>query len=606
MGSRQDPTTKLDHDPPIKLYRLGIRTGIKVDPRTAKVIRTLAAVIVVGSTTYAGIKAINQGMEKLANLLEPSAAKVTELKQQKLIDAPRHNYQVDFKAIKLQGKTPTGDSILMCGLKHQGHNLELITGVHFMEMSNEARRYGIDFKITAVQGSLNNALQIEGNEAIAWVKQQGLLFGFTSLKDKAGQEVQKGLFEFNRDQATKDYLSLADNLRPTHAKGSVFGILQQLKMPDSGITIPFENKDFTDYFTSAGLVHGFVPQNFKVNQPETSYTYVYDSKLAHKLLSDLSSEGVNSFKFCKLQGTLWNTIENQYPYLSSQQVGRTVDLALKINKLLDPSFNPTKLQLKSQLVIPDLQSSETQLLLSKAVPTNQIDQVPTVTNAKKHSKVTEVMNAANLSKLAVTDDGLYLIKTFEAFREARYLCQGGVPTIGYGCTRPNIVNGPELSEPQAVAVLSQDLDKHVKRVKQIVKDKVLAELTPNQFAALVSFDFNTGALDKSTLCAELNKGNMNIGAYLCLFNKVRENGSGEHVFSKGLFRRRLSEMLLYYGAKGADSYITPDSYDQWAKELAFDPDVKFKDKNQEKVFVASMIGKAQQERIKNLEQLVKN
>ncbi len=598
--ARQQQTDKLappSEEP--KLHRLGIRTDLPINSHTQKVIRSIRAILIVGTSVTAGLKTVNYGLEKLA-YPEHQLAKeesITNKNQLQLIDAPRHNYQKDFVPTILQTTGTKGETVHFCALNYQGKNLELITGVHFMEMSNEARRYGIDLKIGSVEGQLNNVLQLETELAISWVKKQGLLFGFTPLKDSTGVEVRSGLFEFNRDQATKDFLALPDNLKPSYAEGCVFGFIQQLKMPDRGITIPFSNQEFTNYFTSAGLVHGFIPSNFQTNKPETTYTYSYEPEKAHQMLTALSSERVNSFKFTKLQGTLWKTIDNQFPYLSSAQVSKTVELTIKLNTLLDRSFNPNRLNDNAQIIIPDLRASEAQEILKLTKQNGDQDSRLESISKTIEPKPTEKMSVINLAKLCVSKDGLDLIKTFESFRANKYLCQAGVPTIGYGCTRPTIVNGPALSEKQAVAVLSEDLSKHVKRVENLITTSTLKQLTPNQFAALVSFDFNTGALDKSTLCAELNKGNKDIGAYLCLFNKVRENGTGTYIFSDGLFRRRLSEMLLYYGANGKDSYVTPETYNNWAKSSGRNPNDDFKNKAAEKMFVALMIKKAQTERL---------
>lgn len=59
-------------------------------------------------------------------------------------------------------------------------------------------------------------------------------------------------------------------------------------------------------------------------------------------------------------------------------------------------------------------------------------------------------------------------------------------------------------------LLLTGLSRFEARVDRLVKVK----LTDNQFAALVSFDFNTGALEKLTLPKKLNRSDFN--AVLCL------------------------------------------------------------------------------------------
>jgi GH24 family phage-related lysozyme (muramidase) len=69
---------------------------------------------------------------------------------------------------------------------------------------------------------------------------------------------------------------------------------------------------------------------------------------------------------------------------------------------------------------------------------------------------------------------------------------------------------------------------------------VTVPLEPWQFDALVSFDYNTGALGKSTLLKKLNAGDFE-GAALEFH---RWNKGGGKVLA-GLTRRRASEALLF-------------------------------------------------------------
>ncbi|QMV27382.1 glycoside hydrolase family protein [Brucella sp. BO3] len=77
----------------------------------------------------------------------------------------------------------------------------------------------------------------------------------------------------------------------------------------------------------------------------------------------------------------------------------------------------------------------------------------------------------------------------------------------------------------------------------LVERLVKVPLTDNQFAALVSFDFNTGALDKSTLLKKLNKGD-----YAAVPVELMKwvNAGGKKI--NGLVNRRAAEAGLW--AKG--------------------------------------------------------
>ena len=102
--------------------------------------------------------------------------------------------------------------------------------------------------------------------------------------------------------------------------------------------------------------------------------------------------------------------------------------------------------------------------------------------------------------------GLSLVKQWEGLKTTAYRDVAGVLTIGYGHTSaagaPKVTPGMAIGDKDAERILKSDLAKFEARVERLVK----VPLTDNQFAALVSFDFNTGALDKSTLLKKLNKG----------------------------------------------------------------------------------------------------
>jgi lysozyme len=140
--------------------------------------------------------------------------------------------------------------------------------------------------------------------------------------------------------------------------------------------------------------------------------------------------------------------------------------------------------------------------------------------------------------------GLSLVKQWEALRTAAYRDAVGVWTIGYGHTNaaggPVVTAGMKITAEEADIILQSDLSKFEVRVDRLVK----VALTDNQFAALVSFDFNTGALDKSTLLKKLNKGDYN-AVPVELMKWV--NAGGKKL--NGLVNRRSAEAGLW--AKGA-------------------------------------------------------
>ncbi len=106
----------------------------------------------------------------------------------------------------------------------------------------------------------------------------------------------------------------------------------------------------------------------------------------------------------------------------------------------------------------------------------------------------------------VTQEGLDLIKRFEGFSPAVYICPGGWPTIGYG----HVVRGDEreqfedgIEESIGEELLRLDVEVAERAVLRLIQ----VPLSDGQFDALVSFTFNlgAGALQRSTLRRKVNR-----------------------------------------------------------------------------------------------------
>lgn len=139
--------------------------------------------------------------------------------------------------------------------------------------------------------------------------------------------------------------------------------------------------------------------------------------------------------------------------------------------------------------------------------------------------------------------GLSHIMQWEGKRLVAYQDVASIWTIGYGHTTaagiPRVREGMRISDKEAEDILKSDLRKFEDRVSRLVK----VPLTDNQFAVLVSFDFNTGALHKSTLLKKLNAGDYDaVPAELMKW----VNAGGKRV--QGLVNRRAAEAGLW--AKG--------------------------------------------------------
>lgn len=130
------------------------------------------------------------------------------------------------------------------------------------------------------------------------------------------------------------------------------------------------------------------------------------------------------------------------------------------------------------------------------------------------------------------------IKKAEGLRLKAYLDTGGVWTIGYGHTGPEVVEGLTITLDGAERLLREDLRTAEGHVNKLVK----VALTQNQFDALVSFVYNIGggAFKESTMLRLLNAGDYE-GAANQFPRWNKDNGK----VVAGLTNRRREERELF-------------------------------------------------------------
>ena len=150
-------------------------------------------------------------------------------------------------------------------------------------------------------------------------------------------------------------------------------------------------------------------------------------------------------------------------------------------------------------------------------------------------------------------DGRALIEAFEGCDRpivnrpgffTTYYDEVGVLTLGFGHTNlgniaPRIVQGSVWSQQQCADALSNDLARFEKDVALLFPKTIL---TQHQFDALVSLDFNTGSLARSSIPGKIIAGNLNAATATLL----QYNHAGGQVLA-GLTRRRMAEKLLFEG-----------------------------------------------------------
>lgn len=134
--------------------------------------------------------------------------------------------------------------------------------------------------------------------------------------------------------------------------------------------------------------------------------------------------------------------------------------------------------------------------------------------------------------------GLSLIESFEGDALRAYRDSGGIESIGFGHTG-DVTPGEVITQAQALAYLKGD----VASATAAVAGCVQVTLTPNQFSALISFEYNTGGLPRSPGLACINGGRFAEAwdDHFCLWI---HDAAGN--VDDGLVRRRAAERALFF------------------------------------------------------------
>ncbi len=142
--------------------------------------------------------------------------------------------------------------------------------------------------------------------------------------------------------------------------------------------------------------------------------------------------------------------------------------------------------------------------------------------------------------MKTSDNGRKFIEGWEGLFLHAYDDGTGVWTIGYGHTSaagpPKVYPGMKITHEQADEILASDLA----AVEINVNNNVDLPINQNQFDAFVSFDFNTGGLDRSSALRafNLNRSDLVSG------DLMKWVYAGGRVL-KGLVRRRIAEGRLF-------------------------------------------------------------
>jgi lysozyme len=122
----------------------------------------------------------------------------------------------------------------------------------------------------------------------------------------------------------------------------------------------------------------------------------------------------------------------------------------------------------------------------------------------------------------------------------------GTWTIGFGHTTaaglPRVYPGMTITAAEADTILESDLSS----VEADVNHHVTVTINQNQFNAIGSFDFNTGALDRSGLLTLINNGHIDDKAAITAAFQAWRWARNGGVLVPELLGRRTREAALFY------------------------------------------------------------
>lgn len=148
----------------------------------------------------------------------------------------------------------------------------------------------------------------------------------------------------------------------------------------------------------------------------------------------------------------------------------------------------------------------------------------------------------------VSARGLAEIAAHEGIVDAPYFDSAGVLTLGIGHTAS--AGPPDPAKNRRIYAISEIMDifaRDIAKFEARVRKAFTRPLTQAQFDAAVSFDFNTGGIDRATWVKQFNAGN--ISAARASFMNWRKPAE--------IIPRRQKERALFFDGKySSDGYAT--------------------------------------------------
>lgn len=137
-------------------------------------------------------------------------------------------------------------------------------------------------------------------------------------------------------------------------------------------------------------------------------------------------------------------------------------------------------------------------------------------------------------------DGEQLLRTFEGCNLTSYQDSGGIWTVGYGHTGPDVTQGMTITQAQAEQLFQNDILLVSGKVNSIVNSC----LNSNQYSAAVCFAYNVRSWQGTPLFGLLASGMVALATqHWLLYDKITVNGQKIEV--QGLKNRRQAELNLF-------------------------------------------------------------
>lgn len=142
-----------------------------------------------------------------------------------------------------------------------------------------------------------------------------------------------------------------------------------------------------------------------------------------------------------------------------------------------------------------------------------------------------------------TGQATQLATNFEGYSAGAYRDIGGVPTIGFGHTGPDVHLGLIWTRDQALAALTTDMATARNAVWNAVAD---VGTNTDQLAAMTDLAFNIGVTNfRSSSVLRFHRAVQYDGAANAFLLWDKAHVDGQLVEVNGLLRRRHAERLLY-------------------------------------------------------------